>query len=256
MDTKVVVVTHKEYQMPKEDIYVPVCVGVGVEKLKDKYQPDNQGENISDKNPMYCELTALYWAWKNLQCDVFGLVHYRRHLTLSKKGKELKDVLTEKEITELLKEHDVIVAKRRTYPETVKRHYIKCQKGQAQKADRRIGLLGEVIQELSPEYAECFHKVMNGHQAHMFNIFIMKKADADAFCEWMFQILFETEKRILAEGVQYERQMGELSEFLLDVWMKTNNKKWYEARVIQYGYSFYHKVRFVVCRRLFGKIVK
>ena len=43
------------------------------------FQKDNTGENISAKNPMYCELTGLYWAWKNLDADYLGLVHYRRH---------------------------------------------------------------------------------------------------------------------------------------------------------------------------------
>ena len=40
---------------------------------------DNDGENISSKNPMYCELTAQYWAWKNADADYYGFCHYRRY---------------------------------------------------------------------------------------------------------------------------------------------------------------------------------
>lgn len=42
---------------------------------------DNEGDNISGKNPDYCELTAQYWAWKNIDCDYYGFFHYRRYLT-------------------------------------------------------------------------------------------------------------------------------------------------------------------------------
>ena len=71
--------------MPEDKMYIPVQVGAeGKEKIEG-YQPDNVGENISSKNPYFCELTGLYWAWKNMDSDYIGLVHYRRHFTESQK---------------------------------------------------------------------------------------------------------------------------------------------------------------------------
>lgn len=256
MVTKVLVVTHKEYPMPNKDIYVPVCVGSNLEELKKKYQPDNEGVNISDKNNMYSELTALYWAWKNLDCDILGVVHYRRHLSLKRWTKDLSFALEGNQVEEILNSHDVIVARSRKYIETVKEHYINCQKGQKEKATRRITILGDVIREMTPQYYNHFERVISGHKAHMFNIFIMKKKDADEYCEWLFKVLFEAEKRIAEENVEYPRGMGELSEFLLDVWIRYHSKKYYEAYVIQYGYSLYEKIKFVIGRRLLGKNVK
>ena len=79
MDTiKIIVATHKKYKMPNDSIYLPVQVGTE-NKESLGYQPDNDGENISSKNPYFCELTGLYWAWKNLDADYIGLSHYRRH---------------------------------------------------------------------------------------------------------------------------------------------------------------------------------
>ena len=82
---KIVVATHKKYEMPKDGMYLPLHVGAEGKKdsngnaLDLGYQKDNTGENISKKNASYCELTGLYWAWKNLKDDYIGLEHYRRH---------------------------------------------------------------------------------------------------------------------------------------------------------------------------------
>ena len=80
---KMIVATHKKYQMPKDKMYLPIQVGAkGKEDLG--YQKDNEGENISSKNPYYSELTGLYWAWKNLDADYIGLSHYRRYFSEKK----------------------------------------------------------------------------------------------------------------------------------------------------------------------------
>lgn len=63
---KLIVATHKAFQMPKDDnLYLPIHVGAeGKEDLG--YTGDNTGQHISLLNPYYCELTGLYWAWKIL----------------------------------------------------------------------------------------------------------------------------------------------------------------------------------------------
>ena len=101
-DIKILLICHKPTKnIPKSDIYLPLEVGAS---LRDEHFLDNlddTGDNISNKNPSYCELTGLYWAFKNLDYDVLGLVHYRRLFMKSNLcvRKDKKNVLTEKEHT-------------------------------------------------------------------------------------------------------------------------------------------------------------
>ena len=114
-DIKIIIAAHKKYDMPSDKMYIPVQVGS--EGKKDiGYQRDNIGENISAKNPMYCELTGLYWAWKNLDADYIGLAHYRRHFKGKNKSANIMDnVLSYKEASDLLDKHDILVTKKRNY---------------------------------------------------------------------------------------------------------------------------------------------
>ena len=72
MNIKLLIAAHKQYQMPQDKIYLPLHVGAEGKTLIEGFTPDNTGDNISAKNPYYCELTGLYWAWKNLDADYIG----------------------------------------------------------------------------------------------------------------------------------------------------------------------------------------
>ena len=231
---KIIITSHKRYQIPEEKIYMPVQVGAeGKEKIEG-YTPDNTGENISTKNPNYCELTGLYWAWKNLNAKYIGLVHYRRYFTESKKilkeeDEKFKVVLTEKQIKEKLKNVDIILPKKRKYYiENLYSHY---------EHTMYIEPLAEtqkIIKEKYPEYLEEFNKLHKRTSAHMFNMFIMKKEILNQYCEWLFDILFELEKRVDVSKFDnfHARFYGRISELLLDVWINKNNFKYEEVKVI------------------------
>ena len=101
---KILVAVHKPYQMPKDQTYLPVMVGAALQEgYPANYTPDNTGQNMSEMNPFYNELTALYWAKYNLQDeDVIGLMHYRRYFG-KKASHDLTDILTETDIRNALK---------------------------------------------------------------------------------------------------------------------------------------------------------
>ncbi|KAF1297254.1 exopolysaccharide biosynthesis protein [Enterococcus sp. JM4C] len=232
MNTKILVATHKKYWMPEEKIYFPVQVG---RKLHPDlgYTGDDEGENISEKNPHFNELTAMYWAWKNLDAEVVGLVHYRRYFVKRKKGRTLEkkraSLLSKNEILELLQEADMILPQPRNYYiESSYSHYAHAHNVNDLDETKRI------IQEKFPTYIPAFEVAMSSSKAHMFNMFIMKRADFDAYSDWLFEILFELEKRIdISAYSSYEaRVYGFISERLLDVWVMTNQKTYKELPVL------------------------
>lgn len=220
MNIKILVAAHKSYWMPEDKIYLPIHVGAANSDLDLGFQRDDEGDNISIKNKNYCELTGLYWAWKNLDADYIGLAHYRRHFTV-RKGKDKKTLpINEQELTALLNKSDVILPRKRNYYiETTYTQYIHAH----HKED--LDITEQIIEEKCPEYKDAFNWVMNSSKGHRFNMLIMKKDVFDAYCNWLFSILFELEKRldISAYSVNDARVFGFVGERLLDVWIKTNN---------------------------------
>jgi len=226
---KVIVATHKKYTMPNDPSYLPLHVGKDG-NIDLGYLGDDSGDNISTKNPYFSELTGVYWAWKNLNSDYIGLVHYRRYFGNGKKNKNTFDnILSTKEIEELLEETDVILPKKRNYYiETLYSHY---------KNTLYIEPLDQtekIINELYPEYTQYFKLLHKRTSAHMFNMFIMKKSFFHKYCQWLFSILFELEKRI--DVSQYDpfhsRFYGRISELLLDIWIETNKVKYLEVPLL------------------------
>lgn len=215
---QIVVATHKKYWMPSDQMYLPLQVGAENSDLELGYVKDNTGDNISALNGSFCELTGLYWAWKNANADYIGLVHYRRHFSLKKKGKNpTGNVLTFKELKPLLKKYRVFVPKKRKYYiETLYSHYKHTHYAE------HLDITKEIIAERHPEYSDVFHCVMKHRWGYMFNMNIMEKALVDAYCEWLFDILFAMKERIhwWEESFYQGRFYGRVSELLFNVWLE------------------------------------
>ena len=79
---KIYICCHKPCSVPVSNILQPIQVGKANSKFDLNMVSDNTGDNISDKNKYFCELTATYWIWKNTKDDIVGLYHYRRYLNL------------------------------------------------------------------------------------------------------------------------------------------------------------------------------
>lgn len=218
---KIIIATHKKYQMPKDSMYIPLHVGA--EGKKDEigrdldlgYTKDNSGDNISNLNSSFCELTGLYWAWKNLDADYIGLAHYRRHFSMKKKS-DFESVLKYTELEPYLGSVKVFVPKKRKYYiESLYSHYEHTHYAIHLDETRKI------IDEKYQEYLDSYDKVLRQTYGYMFNMMIMDKTLLNDYCSWLFDILFELQKRMNKQDLSafQGRFYGRVSEIIFNVWL-------------------------------------
>lgn len=245
------VVCHKDAYIPDLKCLKPIQVGADLADDKlDGMLYDNTGENISNKNKSYCELTAQYWAWKNEDADYYGFFHYRRYLSfaLNQRYKEdgygniAIDRLTDEEkrrlqlddehINELISEYDIITVCARDINELRKRTrsrnclniYTEYGESDAQhRSDLDKAL--EILHEKYPEMSTAADRYMHSDKAYECNMFIMRKNLYGQYCTWLFDILFELEKKIDTTYYNQEelRVFGFIAERLFGIyytWLK------------------------------------
>lgn len=217
---KIIIATHKKYQMPVDDIYLPLHVGAegknDVEGNDLGYLKDNTGDNISKLNSSFCELTGLYWAWKNLDDDYIGLAHYRRHFSIKKSKDPFARVLTYKQLQPYLGKVKVFTPnKRKYYIENLYSHYEHTHYSNQLDETRKI------IGEKYPEYLDNYDEIIKHTYGYMFNMMIMEREKLDNYCSWLFDILFDLSKRIdMQELSEFQgRFYGRISEIIFNVWL-------------------------------------
>lgn len=239
MNIHIIVAAHIPYWMPTDAMYLPLQVGrAGSTPLG--YTGDDTGDNISAENARYCELTGLYWGWKNLPADYLGLCHYRRYFALPHAGGRgaRTKIVTREQLEPLLGRYDVLLPKPRHY-------WVETNWGQYAHAHREADLLTvrEVLIEGWPQYVRQFDRVMRRRSGHRFNMFIMKREVLDRYCEWLFAVLFALERRLDAplHSASQARVFGYLAERLLDVWLSANGIAYCEL-----PYVFLEKQRWLV----------
>lgn len=230
MNIQVLVATQKQIKFDLDSCYYPIYVGAYFHEGDDTYGylKDNDGDNISDKNKCFCELTALYWQWKNSKADVTGLCHYRRYLSEKKFSKRPSDILSSDRIEELLKTYDLILPKEYCLWGSAVQQY---STGQHKKD---YILCGDILREKYPEYWDDFQTISNSDTIFICNMFIGEKHLIDQYCSWVFDILFELEKRIDLSGytVAEKRIFGYLSERLFNVWILHNHPSVYRCSLL------------------------
>lgn len=220
---------HKPYRTPEDGMYVPLQVGAALHDHFLEARDDAGEDQISEKNSAFCELTGLYWMRRNANADAIGLAHYRRHFALSKGKSPWDHVLTQAQAEKLLARHEAVLPR--------KRHYV-IETNWSQYAhahyERDLVVTREALKQLCPEYVPAFDETMKRRSGHRFNMMIMRRERFEQYCDWLFPILFELERRIdVSDYDAYNRRVfGFIGERLLDVWAETAGLDFCEIPVI------------------------
>lgn len=225
---------HKMDFYVKKEGYFPIQVGKSLSKITLPMQGDDEGENISIKNPNFCELTAHYWYWKNCEhAKYVGLCHYRRFFDFDKRmlGRSFYIVsptnpanipsLFMPNIQKLLLNYDILLPRPIIYPYSLTDDYKHCH------ISDDLSILKSVIADYAPDYMESFDYIMdrNNKLSH-YNMFITRCAIFENYSEWLFRILFETERRIhISEYPIQARVFGYMSERLLNIYVHKHKLK-------------------------------
>jgi lipopolysaccharide biosynthesis glycosyltransferase len=215
---KLLVSYHKPDVLLKDDILTPINAGRALAKqrlaegseelawLLANTIGDDTGDNISEKNAGYNEMTSVYWAWKNYaelgNPDYIGFMHYRRHflfrdgaapqLEVTNLGDDdyLADTLgySPAALEELVTGFDFVYTRPLTR-NTVRDHFA----ANHHIADLDLAL--QVIQEKYPEIAPAAEEYLSGKNAIFCNMFIMPKQIFFDYASFVFDVLFEVETR-------------------------------------------------------------
>lgn len=267
VNISIYVLTHKIFDLKKNEIYQPLLNGSANHGDDFGYLRDDTGENISNLNEYYSELTGQYWAWKNSDADIIGFCHYRRYFA---KNLTLK-ILEKKDIEDMLEDYDIIlpnktnmgmsniddIEKTREYLDYgpyIEEYY----------------LLRDIIERDYPDYLPYYDEMLHDKSCYWFNMFICKKELAGDYFEWLFDILKKAEKEIDFDKYPkgQKRVLGFLAERLINVYVKKNNLKIKEKPVlindrklpiiyvigfkfsfIIVSFKFYTKVRYLLSQR-------
>ena len=211
---KILVSCHKRVCLPQSDLFLPVHVGAQGKAALSGMQPDNEGDNISDRNFTFCEMSGQYWAWKNLEADYVGQCHYRRFFSFGHNPGKANDhgqiessclcpdsisqygIDDEEAIRSVVCAHDMVRAPYwsvRGVPTpdgpkgTIRDHMVAYGLVSGDSIDRLV----EICKRLQPDYADDLVSYLNGDKYLGYNCFIMKRELFDRLCEFEFSVLRE-----------------------------------------------------------------
>ncbi|MGN1213102.1 MAG: DUF4422 domain-containing protein [Christensenellales bacterium] len=234
MNVKIFISCHKKFKSLNNEIFVPIQVGTEINKKIEGMVHDNDlPDNISQKNKKYCELTAHYFAWKNVDADYYGFFHYRRYLSFSKEKFKAnsenhvvvndlneesikKYGLDEENVKNVVSDYDVLVPEKRVSVDIARAYGLATTQ-----ARDEIEFCFDYVYNKYPQMRKAIKKYKHAFYGYFYNMFIMKKEIFKHYANWLFDILKAHEENFNVEhyDVQSYRVSGYLAERLTGLYI-------------------------------------
>ncbi len=210
------VVMHKPYNVKRDDMYIPICVGGNYNNPE--YINDSTGDNIAYLNNKINECTAIYWIWKNRRTEYVGISHYRRYM-LNNNQKYVENILDNETVIEKLKSADILLCEHTTFNSTLQEQ-IK-NNIQPEAYDCGYMKVREALIKAHPEDIDVFDYVMGLHYFYPCNMFATTWSVFDEYCEWLFSFIIDAARNIDVSGYDAysKRVIGFLAERMMTVWV-------------------------------------
>lgn len=248
------VITHKEFNYSLPQNYQTLLVGANKNANPRNYLADNTGENISNKNKSFCELTGLYWIWKNTSDSNVGLCHYRRYFSNYHQRKQLdlsvllsgkaKPVSTVSLDQDLANADWVVSQPERSGDGTIGENFAKYHHA------KDLEITRKVLKKKYPQFVDGFDQTLASERGSFYNMFYTSREQLNEYCNWLFDILFEVEKEVdISSYDNYQQRLfGFLSERLLNAYLRSKNLKIayravYQTDVMSRSYAWHQFIK-------------
>ncbi|MDF3626244.1 DUF4422 domain-containing protein [Brytella acorum] len=234
MSTKIYVAGHNNFDFPCDSGYVPMICGQDLINIDTVFCCDNSNDNISKLNKNFCELTALYWIWKNdSSSSVVGLNHYRRFFAKKNIGCEKfteynsGKTLIKREISasndfNIGENYDLdIIVSEKHHVGNIIQQYSMCHYVED------MYIVRNIIDKVYPEYIPAYDfLITNCNYISRGNMFVAKKHIADEYSKWIFDILFAmADMKFYNNYDDYQKRVfGFISERIMGVWLLKNRQ--------------------------------
>jgi len=229
------IASHKPYWAPKHPTYKLLHVGAANSAVSMPGLRDDSGDSLSCKNKNYCEITGLYWVWKNdNDSDIVGLCHYRRYLgfqypfirfvrklTANKDCESyLEKIVDPSNIEQYLKNCDIMLPVPGKWKRNIEELYC------FEHIPEDWETMKEVVKHLYPEYSDTMAQVFSRRWFYPCNMFVMRKSMFNDYMSWLYSILSEVEQRIIISSDPYQaRVFGFMAERLFNLYIIHNKFK-------------------------------